>query len=62
MKCKTTGKTKFSELDAKIALSEVTSVEVHHRHRKFREVPKRHYECEFCHSWHLTSQDRRGAA
>lgn len=61
--CSRTGKRKFdTELDAQISISTVQSSNAHHRHRSHRDEPSRAYECEFCHSWHTTSQAKRKLA
>lgn len=59
--CKT-GKRKHSELDAKLAVSEVERIEVQHRRRKYRETSQRFYQCEFCGAYHLTSQAKKVTA
>lgn len=58
-KCSRTGKPMFpNELEANLALADIQRSNAHHRRRKYREEPVRSYPCEFCHQWHLTSQDK----
>lgn len=59
-KCLRTGKPMFpNKLEADLAIADTQRSNSHHRRRKFRDEPTRSYECEFCHSWHLTSQAER---
>lgn len=50
-KCKVTGKRRFrSELDGKMALAMASWSDT---------GEKRIYKCNFCGSWHMTSQEQR---
>ena len=53
--CRVTGKRMFTELEAKIALAGA-SIRKDSRRKK---VEKHIYQCQACHSWHLTSQRRK---
>ena len=56
-KCNRTQKDKFpSRLEADLAIADIQRSNNHNRHRKYREEPQRSYNCEFCGSWHMTSQ------
>lgn len=57
-KCKVTGKHKLSELEAQLIVARVGVKES--RNRKMREIrlPRRYYSCEFCQSFHTTSQEQ----
>lgn len=58
-KCPVTGKPKMDKLEAQIALSRVIMKNKKHRRQRDQNRPKRFYRCEFCHWYHLTSQDKR---
>jgi hypothetical protein len=56
-KCSTTGKDRFpNEMESNLAIASLTLASKHHRRQKYRELPTRSYQCEFCHGWHMTSQ------
>lgn len=58
-RCSTTGKTKYpNRLEADLAIADIGRAVAHHRKNKNRETPTRSYRCEFCRSWHMTSQDK----
>lgn len=55
-KCTTTGKTKFpSKLECDLAVLDIQINISYHRKQKFREEPRRSYECKYCRQWHMTS-------
>lgn len=56
-KCYRTGKTRYPDaLEANIQINRIRKNITRHRKQRFREEPKRAYECEFCLGWHITSQ------
>lgn len=58
--CNKTGKQKFrTEFDAQIAIASVHGKSAKRHRQRFSEEPKRAYRCNFCHQWHLTSQEKR---
>lgn len=58
-KCSTTGKDRFpSKLEAELAIADIQRRNKSNRRRKFREEPSRSYRCEFCGTYHLTSQSK----
>jgi hypothetical protein len=55
-------KTKYStSIEAMLALARIEAVNKHKRKQRFNEEPSRVYQCEWCHSWHLTSQSKKDA-
>lgn len=52
-RCKRTGKRRYDELGAKIALAKLTWKD--HGERRY-------YRCPFCHGFHTTSQELHSAA
>jgi len=56
--CRHTRKAKLSELDAQLIVISVRVGEF--KHRKMGEIkrPRRYYKCEFCNSFHTTSQEQ----
>lgn len=58
--CPKTQKQKFkTEFDANLAIASVRSKFARRHRQRFSEEPTRAYRCEFCHHWHMTSQDKR---
>jgi hypothetical protein len=58
-KCYKTKKDCFpTRFECDIARAEIAKNSVKHRKQRFRELPVRSYQCEFCHQWHHTSQSR----
>lgn len=48
-----------NKLECDLAIMDIQSRARKHRKQKFREEPKRSYQCESCHQWHMTSQEKR---
>lgn len=59
-KCLKTGKDRYPDkLECDLAIADIQRSNNHHRRRKYRDEPSRSYECNFCSSWHMTSQPER---
>jgi hypothetical protein len=48
-----------TQLDADLAISAIRGHNARRRKQRFRDEPKRSYQCEFCFHWHMTSQEKR---
>lgn len=59
-KCRTGKKRHRDKVDAEITLFK--TINYIEKMGTDRKKPKRTYECEFCHGWHLTSKDERKRA
>lgn len=52
-------KQKFpNKLECDLAIAKIRSNISRHRGAPQRDEPKRSYQCEACHKWHMTSQDK----